>query len=183
MSSKEVAAKETRVTVLENGMRVASEPKFGQFCTVGVAIDSGSRYEVAFPSGISHYLEKLAFHSTATFSSKDEILQRLEKFGGICDCQSTRDTFLYAASVDSRGLEATLEVLGDVVLRPQFSPEEMEFAEAAIRYELEDISMRPDQEPLLVEQIHAAAYKHNTLGLPKVCPEENIGKIDRKSVV
>lgn len=26
-----------------------------------VVIDSGSRYEVAYPSGISHFLEKLAF--------------------------------------------------------------------------------------------------------------------------
>jgi hypothetical protein len=26
---------ETRVTTLENGLRVASEPKFGHFCTVG----------------------------------------------------------------------------------------------------------------------------------------------------
>jgi len=173
---------ETRVTLLENGIRVASEQKFGQFCTVGVAIDSGSRYEVAFPSGISHYLEKLAFHSTSKFSSKDEILQRLEKFGGICDCQSTRDTFLYAASVDNRGLEQTIEVLGDVVLRPQFSPEEMEFCEMAIRYELEDLEMKPDQEPLLVEQIHAAAFKHNTLGLPKICPEENVGKISRQTL-
>ena len=28
-------------------------------------------------------------------------------------CQSTRDTFLYAASVDSRGLEPTVEILGE----------------------------------------------------------------------
>jgi len=26
-----------------------------------VLVDSGSRYEVAYPSGISHFLEKLAF--------------------------------------------------------------------------------------------------------------------------
>ena len=26
---------ETRVTTLENGLRIASEPKFGHFCTVG----------------------------------------------------------------------------------------------------------------------------------------------------
>ena len=45
------------------------------------------RYEVAFPSGISHYLEKLAFHSTAKYPTKDHILQKLEQFGGICDCQ------------------------------------------------------------------------------------------------
>jgi len=173
---------ETKVTTLDNGVRVASEQKFGQFCTVGVAIDSGSRYEVAFPSGISHYLEKLAFNATKSYGSKDEILQKLEKYGGICDCQSTRDTFLYAASVDSRGLDATLEVLGDVVLRPLFNSDEMEMVENAIRFELEDIAMRPDQEPLLVEQIHAAAFKNNTLGLAKICPEENIGSISRQTL-
>ena len=42
--------------------------------------------------------------------------------------------------------------------------------------------MKPDQEPLLVEQIHAAAFKHNTLGLPKICPEENVGKISRQTL-
>ncbi|XP_076341033.1 mitochondrial-processing peptidase subunit alpha-like [Tachypleus tridentatus] len=57
----------TRITVLNNGLRVASQNKFGQFCTVGVVIDSGSRYEVAYPSGISHFLEKLAFNVSIYF--------------------------------------------------------------------------------------------------------------------
>ena len=48
------------------------------------------RYEVAFPSGISHYLEKLAFNATSKFESKDDIIHRLEEFGGICDCRSAR---------------------------------------------------------------------------------------------
>lgn len=52
----------TQVTTLSNGLRVASENRFGQFCTIGVVIDSGPRYEVAYPSGVSHFLEKLAFH-------------------------------------------------------------------------------------------------------------------------
>lgn len=29
---------------------------------LSVVIDSGSRYEVSYPSGISHFLEKLAFN-------------------------------------------------------------------------------------------------------------------------
>ena len=65
-----------QVTTLSNGLRVATEAKFGQFCTVGVVIDSGSRYEVAHPSGISHFLEKLAFGATEKYSSRDEILKR-----------------------------------------------------------------------------------------------------------
>ena len=105
----------TQVTTLDNGLRVASEPRFGQFCTVGVCIDSGARYEVAYPSGVSHFLEKLAFSSTEKFADKDSMMKQLEKYGGICDCQSTRDTFLYAASVDSRGLEATVEILGKYI--------------------------------------------------------------------
>lgn len=52
----------TQVTTLPNGLRVASEPRFGQFCTVGLVIDSGPRYEVAYPGGVSHFLEKLAFN-------------------------------------------------------------------------------------------------------------------------
>ncbi|GIY07929.1 mitochondrial-processing peptidase subunit alpha [Caerostris extrusa] len=78
---------ETKVNTLSNGLRVASQNKFGQSCTVGVAIDSGSRYEVAYPGGISHFLEKLAFNSTIEFADKNAILQELEKHGGICDCQ------------------------------------------------------------------------------------------------
>ena len=67
---------QTTVTVLSNGLRVASEPSFGRFCTVGVIIDSGSRYEVAYPSGVSHFLEKLAFGATEKFSNRDEIMNK-----------------------------------------------------------------------------------------------------------
>ena len=35
-----------------------------------------SRFEVAYPSGVSHFLEKLAFGSTQKFKDKDDILHR-----------------------------------------------------------------------------------------------------------
>ncbi|PSN38074.1 Mitochondrial-processing peptidase subunit alpha [Blattella germanica] len=157
----------TQVTTLSNGLRVASENRFGQFCTVGVVVDSGSRYEVAFPSGISHFLEKLAFNSTTEYPDKDKIMVELEKHGGICDCQS------------SRGLDPVVKILGEVVLRPQISLQELSLARQALAFELETLHMRPEQEPLLMDMIHAAAYRDNTLGLPKICPEANVNMIDR----
>ncbi|KAB0388527.1 hypothetical protein E2I00_009601, partial [Balaenoptera physalus] len=170
---------ETKVTTLENGLRVASQNKFGQFCTVGILINSGSRYEAKYLSGIAHFLEKLAFSSTDRFGSKDEILLTLEKHGGICDCQTSRDTTMYAVSADSKGLDTVVGLLADAVLHPRLTDEEIELARMAVRFELEDLSMRPDPEPLLTEMIHEAAYRENTVGLHRFCPTENIAKIDR----
>ncbi|CAG0886670.1 unnamed protein product [Darwinula stevensoni] len=170
---------ETHVTTLSNGLRVASQQKFGQFCTVGVVLDSGSRYEVAFPTGVTHVLERLAFHSTARFSNRDSILRELEKYGGICDCQSSRDSFIYAASAEVEGLDPVLRLLADVVLRPNITPQELEEAKMTIQFEWEDYNTRPDQEMLLLDMIHAAAYRDNTIGLPKLCPVENFEKIER----
>ena len=49
----------------------------------------------------------------------------LEKHGGICDCQASRDTFVYAASAERRGLDIVTQVLSDIVLRPQITEEEV----------------------------------------------------------
>ncbi|XP_044161568.1 LOW QUALITY PROTEIN: mitochondrial-processing peptidase subunit alpha [Bufo gargarizans] len=173
---------ETKVTTLENGLRVASQNKFGQFCTVGLLINSGSRHETKYLSGISHFLEKLAFSSTARYGSKDEILLTLEKHGGICDCQTSRDTTMYAVSADAKGLDNVVSLLSEVVLQPRLSDEELEMTRMAVRFELEDLNMRPDPEPLLTEMIHAAAFRGNTVGLPRFCPMENIDKIDKNTL-
>ncbi|KAB7497671.1 Mitochondrial-processing peptidase subunit alpha [Armadillidium nasatum] len=134
-------AKETQVTTLSNGLKVASEPKFGNFCTVGVLLDSGSRYEVAFPN-----------------------------------------TLIYATSVETTGLDKAIEILGDVILRPRFTEEEIQEARMAVSFDLEALQMRPEKDLILMEMIHAAAYRDNTLGLPKICPAENIMTIDRDTL-
>lgn len=171
---------QTQVTTLSNGLRVALENRFGEFCTVGVVIDSGSRYEVAYPSGISHFLEKLAFNSTKYYPDRDEMINKLEKHGGICDSQASRDTFIYAASAYTTGLNDVIQLLAEATLRPQITPDEVDGAKQAIHFELETLLMRPEQETILMDMIHAAAYRDNTLGLAKLCPTSNLEKIDRE---
>ncbi|KAM7303594.1 putative mitochondrial processing peptidase alpha subunit [Ixodes scapularis] len=123
---------------------------------------------------------EVPLESTKEFRDRDAVLQELEKQGGICDCQGSRDTMIYAASADARGLGPVVKLLGDVVLRPLFKEEEVERTRQTIQFELEDIDMKPDQEQLLFEMIHAAAYTDNTLGLPKLCPRENLGVVNRE---
>ncbi|KAG1663939.1 Mitochondrial-processing peptidase subunit alpha [Nymphon striatum] len=177
--SPESNKSETKVTTLSNGLRVATEKAYGKFFTAGVLIDSGSRYECSYPSGVSHFLEKLAFNATENYSNKDDIMKELEQHGGICDCQSSRDTMIYAVSAETDGIGPVMKMLSDVILRPQITDEELKFTKQTISYELEDLDLRPEKDLLLTEMIHAAAYENNTLGLPKFCPAENISVIDR----
>ena len=55
---------ETRVTCLENGLRVASEDSGLSTCTVGLWIDAGSRYENEKNNGTAHFLEHMAFKAS-----------------------------------------------------------------------------------------------------------------------
>lgn len=55
---------ETKISELENGMRVATEDSGLETCTVGVWIDAGSRYETSANNGVAHFLEHMAFKGT-----------------------------------------------------------------------------------------------------------------------
>lgn len=49
------------------------------------------------------------------------------------------------------------QVLAEVTLRPQLSEEEMESARQAVAFELETLSMRPEQETILMDMIHSVS--------------------------
>lgn len=50
-----------QVTTLPNKIRVATESAPGHFSSVGLYIDAGSRYETPETSGVSHFLDRMAF--------------------------------------------------------------------------------------------------------------------------
>ncbi|XP_037092943.1 mitochondrial-processing peptidase subunit beta-like [Pollicipes pollicipes] len=56
----------TRVTVLDNGMRVATEDSGAPTATVGLWVDTGSRYETETNNGVAHFLEHMAFKVSTT---------------------------------------------------------------------------------------------------------------------
>lgn len=72
----------TDVTTLDNGMRVGSESVVGaETATVGVWIDSGSRYETASNNGTAHFLEHMAFKGTSK-RTQQQLEMEIENMGG-----------------------------------------------------------------------------------------------------
>ena len=52
----------------------------------------------------------------------------LEEYGGICDAQSTKDTFIYAASCHVSGVDKIVGLIADAVLRPRITEDEVIYA-------------------------------------------------------
>ncbi|KAH3796876.1 mitochondrial-processing peptidase subunit alpha-like [Dreissena polymorpha] len=181
-ATKESVNHETQITTLENGLRVASLEKFGTSCTLGVLIESGSRFEVNYPSGINHFLEKLAFQRSSEFSSRDAVAQALEQVGGIMDCQTTRDVSIYATTVDVTGISTALRILSETVNRPIIEEKDLERVRQAVEFELQSLRMVLTPDVLMNEMVFAAAYRNNTAGLPKLCPKENIDRITPRTL-
>ncbi len=110
-----------------------------------VVVDAGSRYEVRYTSGISHFLQRLAFQvirkwvwficytndvmsitqSSALFSDREALMSEMEKYGGIFDCQRFRDIMMYSLSVFSSSVPEAVRVLADTLWRPHLKEEEV----------------------------------------------------------
>lgn len=50
-----------QITTLLNKLRVATESTPGHFSSVGLYVDAGSRYETPSTSGVSHFIDRMAF--------------------------------------------------------------------------------------------------------------------------
>jgi processing peptidase subunit alpha len=110
-------------------------------------------------------------------------MQEFERHGGMLDCQYHRDTIMYGATGYSSNCSSIIKLLSEAVFRPVITDDEMLTTRERVAFELEDVDMKLDPEPILTELIHLAAFRENTLGLPKMCPPGNVDVIQRQNVL
>ncbi|CAH8668182.1 unnamed protein product [Heterobilharzia americana] len=107
----------------------------------------------------------------------------MENCNSIFDCQISRDFIIYAVSGFNMNMDRLVHALSDTVLRAKVTEEEVEMAAKSISFELEALERSPPVEPVMNELLHIAAYRNNTLGLPRYCPKQNVGKIAREDII
>ncbi|OTB05009.1 hypothetical protein M426DRAFT_146803 [Hypoxylon sp. CI-4A] len=167
------------ITTLPNGVRVASEALPGSFSGVGVYIEGGSRFENAHISGVSHIVDRLAFHSTENRTAED-IQETVESLGGNVQCVSSRESMMYQAATFNSAVPTATELLADTIRNPRITEEEVAGELLTAEYEINEIWKKP--ELILPELVHMAAFKGNTLGNPLLCPRERIPEINSSVV-
>jgi processing peptidase subunit alpha len=151
------------VTTLPSGLRVVSTETNNPIVSVGAFIDAGSRYENANTSGISHFLEHVAFKSTEN-RSDFKLVRDMLQIGANVACTTSREHTVYAADVLREHVSSAVHTLGDVIQNPAFDLDEMDESVKIHQSLCAELTKSPDTK--IMESIHAAAYHNNTVGLP-----------------
>jgi predicted Zn-dependent peptidase len=151
-------------TQLPNGLRVVSHhmPHL-ETVSMGMWIGVGARHETSAERGISHLLEHMAFKGTQTRTAKD-IAEEIEAVGGELNAATSLETTAYFSKVLVNDVPLALEILADILQRPQYAPEELEREREVILQEIAATRDSPDE--IAYEMLQEVAYPDQSIGRP-----------------
>ena len=139
--------------------------------SIGVWLARGSRHEPPEQSGIAHFVEHMLFKGTATRSAED-IAQTIDSIGGQMDAFTAKEYASYYIKVLDEHLPLAVEVLSDIVMRPAFSPDDLEREKKVV---LEEIKMVEDTPDDLVHELFVERFWHDhPLGRPILGTKETV---------
>ncbi|HWY78886.1 MAG TPA: pitrilysin family protein [Candidatus Sulfotelmatobacter sp.] len=168
--------------VLANGLRVltVSMPSF-ESATVLVMAGAGSRYETRKNSGISHFLEHMAFKGTEKRPSAMIISSLIDGMGGEFNAFTGKETTGYYIKSSKEKVETSLDVLSDMLLNSKFDPLEIEKEKGVI---IEEINLYEDMPARKIGDIYEQLlYGDTPMGWDIAGSKEVIRSITRDDFI
>ena len=151
-----------RITTLENGLRVVSDPIAHVHTTaVGVWVDAGARHETPEQNGIAHLLEHMAFKGTERRSAR-AIAEQIEAVGGHLNAYTGREQTAFYARILAADLPLAVDLLGDILLHSTFESDELERERDVVIQEIAQTHDTPDD--LVFDGLQEAAYPGQAIG-------------------
>src|SRR5687768_2982464 len=167
--------------VLDNGLRLITESMpHVRSVTIGVWLTRGSRHESDARSGIAHFVEHMLFKGSDSRTAED-IAQSIDSIGGQLDAFTAKEYASYYIKVLDEHLPLAVDLLADIVLRPAFSPDEIEREKKVI---LEEIKMVEDTPDDLVHELFTQHFwEGHPLGRPILGSKETVESFTAESLL
>jgi len=166
--------------VLPNGLEVVAEcnPQ-AVSAAFGFFVRTGARDEAAAESGVSHFLEHMAFKGRGDVRS-DEINRRFDAMGATCNAYTSEESTGYFAAVLPEFQTAAVRLLADL-LRPELRPDDFEMERQVI---LEEINMYEDQPPFGADdRLRAAFFGSHPLSHSVLGTRQSIAEMTREVMI
>ncbi len=135
---------------MSNGIEVILVPMpQSPATTVMVTVKVGSKYETKEISGLSHFLEHMAFKGTVKRPRPGDIAEELDGLGARYNAFTAQESTAYYAKARNALAPRLIEIVSDLYLHPTFPEAELEKERGVIIEEInmyEDIPMRKVEE-------------------------------------
>uniref|UniRef100_A0A667ZFK0 Mitochondrial-processing peptidase subunit beta n=1 Tax=Myripristis murdjan TaxID=586833 RepID=A0A667ZFK0_9TELE len=175
-----LGAPETRLTALDNGLRVASEETGHGTCTVGLWISAGSRYESEKNNGAGFFLEHMAFKGTKKHP-QTALEQQVESMGAHLSAYTSREHTAYYMKTLSKDLPKAVELLSEVVQSSSLSEADIEQQRGVVLRELEEVE--GNLQDVCLDLLHATAFQGTPLGHSVLGPSSNARSLTRQDLM
>jgi predicted Zn-dependent peptidase len=133
---------DVKTRTLKNGVRVVTVPMKGtQAVTALVLVKTGSKYETAEISGVSHFLEHLFFKGSKKYPTPRALSEAMDRLGAEFNAfTSTEETGYYVKTAKTNA-DRAVAIVGDMLKYPKFSRAEMDRERGVI---IEELNMYRD---------------------------------------
>ncbi len=166
-------------TILKNGLRVLTIPMPSfESATVMVMVGAGSRYENKNNSGISHFLEHMAFKGTQKRPHALDISTIIDGMGGEFNAFTGKETTGFYIKSAADKIEISLDILSDMIMHSRFAVEEIEKEKGVI---LEEINLYEDTPSRKIWDVYEKLlYKNTPMGWSITGEKDVVGKMQRE---
>jgi predicted Zn-dependent peptidase len=146
---------------LPNGLQIVAECNDAAYSTaLGFFVNTGARDESDAVSGVSHFLEHMAFKGTARRSA-DDVNREFDEMGAHYNAFTSEENTVFYAAVLPEQQGLAVDLLADI-LRPALREDDFQTEKKVI---LEEIQMYEDQPPFGADdKCRALHYGAHPLG-------------------
>ncbi|AHX04278.1 M16 family metallopeptidase [Ehrlichia japonica] len=151
-----------KITQLNNNFTIITDTMpHVESVSINIWINVGSRYENEAITGISHFLEHMAFKGTKTRTALD-IAQIFDNIGGNFNAHTDREHTVYHVKTLKRDIKIAIEVLADIILNSQFPEEEIDKEKGVVLQEIYQTNDSPTS--IIFDKYIEAAYPNQIFG-------------------
>lgn len=166
-------------TKLSNGLTLITyNMPYVQSVAINIIVKVGSRHETIAQSGISHFLEHMAFKGTKTRTAKD-IAEQFDCIGGHFNAYTSREQTVYYAKVLKDHVYEAMEILADILQNSVFADEDIKKEHQVILQEIAGVNDDPDD--LAYEKLYDIAYQNQPLGRSILGNVDNLSSFTKQS--
>lgn len=168
-------------STLTNGLRFISIPLPNiKSATLAFYVATGSRYEPAPLSGISHFLEHMLFKGSKNYPTAKDLFASVERMGGVLNGWTDTEATAYWIKVPSAHVTDALSILSDMVFHSLIDNNELEKERQVILEEVARSNDSPDD--LSFKNLERLLWPNQALGRPTLGTAESLGGIDQGKI-